>query len=161
MIRPITADDVPRVAEIHLLGQRQAYRGIVPDEMLFGKMTIAKRIKYYDANALEGYVYDDGIIKAFTIMAPCKDADKPNYFELFRIFVDPFMHGEGLGRKMALHFEQCATRHGYDKACLWALEGNTAAAFYEKMGYHKDGARKISGYFNVPEVRFTKLSLRA
>jgi len=153
----MTNADIPRIAEIHIFGQRQAYKNHVPDDILFGKMTVAKRIQYFDSNAFEGYVYDTGIIKAFTTMGPCQDADKPHSFELLRIFVDPFMQGQGIGQKMADHFEQRAAMKGYTDLCIWALECNTsAAAFYEKLGYQKDGARKISGYFNVPEIRFSR-----
>ena len=157
MIRPMTQGDVARVAEIHVFAQRGAYRGIVPDEFLFGKMSVAARIKYFGQNKYEAYVWDDGIIRGFVTMGLCEDADNKGAFELYRIFIDPFMQGGGLGRKLAAHFEHCAARHGHKDICLWALAGNTrAAAFYEHLGYRKDGATRISGYFGVTENRFAK-----
>jgi len=149
--------DIPRVAEIHVFGQRTAYRGFVSDDFLFGKMTVEARIKYFESNETEGYVFDDGLIKGFITLGPCKDEDKVDTFELYRIFVDPFMFGGGVGYKLAVHFEEVAIKQGYNKVCLWVLEGNAnARGFYEKLGYTMDGAKRISGYFGVPEVRYTK-----
>ena len=158
MIRPAKESDAPRMAEIHILGQRTAYRGFVPDEFLFGNiMTVERRIKYFAKGTAEAYVYDDGIIKGFITLGPCKDEDKPDSLELYRIFVDPFMFGEGIGGKLAAYFEEIAIKHGYNKICLWALEGNTNAhSFYEKLGYAADGAVRISEFFGVPELRYIK-----
>jgi len=158
----MTAQDHPRVAEIHVFCQRKAYRGFVPDEFLFGKMNVATRLEYLATTMLgesmKAFVFEgDSIVKAFTIMGPCEDDDNLNAYELFRIFVDPFMQGGGIGYKLAAHFEKTAAELGYKNICLWALEGNTSAAdFYKKIGYHKDGAKRISGYFDVPEIRFAK-----
>jgi len=158
MIRPLEKSDIPRIAEIHILAQRTDYRGIVTDEFLFGKMTVEKRMEYFTENETEGYVFDEGgIVKGFITLGPCKDTDKPDCFELYRIFVDPFMFGGGIGHKLAAHFEEVAIGQNYSDICLWVLEDNTKArAFYEKLGWAADGTIRISGYFDVPEVRYIK-----
>jgi len=151
--------DAPRVAEIHVFGQRAAYRGSVSDEFLFGKMTVEDRIDYFRGSDAEGYVFDeDGIIKGFVTLGPCRDEDGAGFFELYRIFVDPFMHGGGIGRKLAAYFGELAAKRGYNKSCLWVLEGNAKArAFYEKLGYEEDGAKRTSEYFKVSEVRYVEV----
>ena len=157
MIRPLEKSDVPRMAEIHVFGQRTAYRGVVSDEFLFGEMTVEKRIKYFAETTAEVYVFDDGIIKGFITLGPCKDEGNEDSLELYRIFVDPLMSGGGIGGKLAAHFEEIAVKRGHNKICLWVLEGNTKARiFYEKLGYVPDGAKRISGYFAVPEMRYAK-----
>ncbi|MCL2376156.1 MAG: GNAT family N-acetyltransferase [Defluviitaleaceae bacterium] len=157
MIRAMKTSDVPRVAEIHIFGQRTAYRGLVSEEFLFGKMTVEKRMDYFKSNGAEGYVFDDGVVKGFITLGPCEDEDGAAFFELYRIFVDPFMLGDGIGVKLAAYFEDIATERGYNEICLWVLEGNVKArAFYEKLGYIEDGAKRISGYFKVYEVRYIK-----
>ena len=159
MIRPMLLQDIPRVAEIHVFAQREAYRGTVPDSFLFGKMSVATRMKYF-ADRLhddEGFVFDDGFIKAFLTLGSCEDPDKPNSFEIYRIFVDHFFAKQGIGKLLASHSEAVAKKHGYNEICLWALERNTNAhAFYHKIGYRLDGSHRISGYFHVPEIRFVK-----
>jgi len=158
MIRALEKSDVPRIAEIHVFAQRTVYRGVVTDDFLFGKMTVKDRIEYFHVNEAEGYVFDEGgIIKGFITLGPCKDEDKPDSFELFRIFADPFMFGAGIGHKLAMRFEEAAASQGYSKICLWVLQGNSnARAFYEKLGWTADGAKRISQYFGVPEVRYIK-----
>ena len=157
MIRPMKPSDVPRVAEIHVFGQRTAYRGIVSDNFLFGKMTVEKRMEYFGSYKAEGCVYDDGIVKGFITFGPCEDEDKTGSFELYRIFVDPLMSGRGIGGKLAAHFEEVAIKRAYDEICLWVLEGNTKTRiFYEKLGYVPDGIKRLSGYFKVPEIRYIK-----
>jgi len=150
--------DAARVAEIHVFGQRAAYRSSVSDDFLFRKMTVADRIDYFKSSDAEGYVFDeDGIIKGFITLGLCGDEDGTGLFELYRIFVDPLMHGGGTGGKLAVYFEEVAAKQGYNKICLWVLEGNAKArAFYEKLGYAEDGAKRISEYFKVPEVRYIK-----
>jgi len=152
------ASDAARMGEIHVFSQRMAYRGFVPDEFLFGeKMSVEKRIGYFANGTAEAHVFDDGIIKGFITLGPCKDEDKADSLELFRIFVDPFMFGEGIGGKLAMHFEEVAVQKGYSKICLWVLQGNAnAQAFYEKIGYVADGASRISEYFGVTEVCYIK-----
>jgi len=159
MIRPMLPQDIPRVAEIHVFCQRISYRNTVPNAFLFGKMSVATRMKYF-ADRLqddEGFVYDNDFIKAFLTLGPCEDPDKPDSFEVYRIFVDHFFANQGIGKLLASHSEAVARKHGYNEICLWALECNTNAhAFYRKIGYKLDGERRISGYFNVPELRFVK-----
>jgi len=157
MIRPLEKTDVPRIAEIHVFAQRTVYRGVVPDEFLFGKMTVQKRIEYFCENETEGYVLEEGFVKGFITLGPCKDSDKPGCFELYRIFVDPFIFGQGIGGKLAEHVEKVAKERGYNEIYLWVLEGNAnARSFYARLGYVADGAVRISGYFGVPEVRYIK-----
>ena len=157
MIRPLERFDVPRIAEIHIFAQRFTYRGFVSDEFLFGKMTVEDRVEYFKHNQANGFVYDEGFIKGFITLGECEDEGKAGSLELYRIFVDPLMFGQGVGGKLARHFEEVAARQGYSEICLWVLEGNfKARAFYDKIGYMADGAKRISEYFGVPEVRYIK-----
>ncbi|MCL2574217.1 MAG: GNAT family N-acetyltransferase [Defluviitaleaceae bacterium] len=158
MIRPLEKSDIPRIAEIHIFAQRTTYRGVVPYVFLFKKMTVGDRIEYFKHNQTNGFVYDEDFIKGFITLGRCEDEDKADSLELYRIFVDPPMQGEGVGIKLAEHFEKVATEQGYSDICLWVLEGNTnARSFYEKLGYATDGAKRISEYFKVSEVRYSKL----
>ncbi|MCL2396530.1 MAG: GNAT family N-acetyltransferase [Defluviitaleaceae bacterium] len=157
-IRPMTADDAGRVAEIHVFGQRFAYKGIVSDEHLFKQTTVHERTEYFrdTASTIEGYVFDDGIIKGFLTLRLCGDEDKKGALELYRIFVDPLMHGGGIGRQLLNFFEQTAKQRDFSYVCLWMAEGNPAGTFYEKMGYGLDGGREFSKELGATMVRYSK-----
>jgi GNAT superfamily N-acetyltransferase len=136
--------DTLRVAEIHVYGWRNAYRGIVSDDYLFNKMTVSKSADRFENavrdNTEESYVFDDGILKAFMTIGSCRDADKTESFELWGIYVDPFMQRQGIGSQMISFCETKAIERGHKEICLWVFEKNeNARAFYEKFGYLPDG----------------------
>jgi len=158
--------DIPRVAEIHVFGWRCAYRGIVPDEILFNVMSVAKRIEKFEVflRDTEGtwstsgnFVYDDGIVKAFLTIGPCRDEDRQDAFELGGIYVDPCLQGQGIGTALALYCEEIAAARGYKDICLWTFEKNAAArTFYEKLGYALDGATQFLERYEAVGVRYHK-----
>ena len=161
MIRTIKMLDVPRVAEIHVYGWRNAYRGIVSDDYLFKKMLVSERIKRFEQsihdNATETYVYDDGIIKAFMTIGACRDDDKKSSFELWGLYVDPFMQRQGIGTQMVGFCEKQAIIRGFNNICLWVLAKNSASrAFYKKMGYMPDGAEKLLEHLSSNVIRYEK-----
>jgi ribosomal protein S18 acetylase RimI-like enzyme len=161
MIRLMQITDVPRVAEIHVFGWRSAYRGIVSDEFLFNKMIVSQRMISFE-NAVnnhteENYVFDDGIIKAILTIGACRDTDKMNSFELWGIYVEPFMKRQGIGNKMVNHCEKKAIERGFNEVCLWVLEKNVnARLFYEKLGYYPDGTQKFIDFLAASEIRYSK-----
>ena len=161
MIRPMQPSDVPRVAEIRVFGWRCAYRGIISDEYLFKTLLVSDRIEKINSDLIgkedRRYVYDDGIIKAFLSIGPCGDEDKPGVFELYAIYVDPCLQGQGVGAALAVHCEAEAAKRGYKEICLWTFEKNVSArAFYEKLGYKLDGATQIVEPFGATGVRYHK-----
>jgi len=165
MIRPMQISDIPRVAEIHVFGWRCAYKGIVPDEHLFNVLSVAKRMERFETSMKDKeiawnsntFVYDDGIIKAFLTIGPCRDEDKLSAFELGGIYVDPCLQGKGIGTALVAHCEEIAAKRGYNEVCLWTFEKNAAArAFYEKVGYVHDGATQIVEPYGAVGVRYHK-----
>ena len=160
MIRRMTAADISRVAEIHVMGWRNAYRGIVSDDYLFNELLVSKRIvklELYFEQDPEFYVYDDGIVKAFLTAAPGNDEGMCDALVLEALYVDAFMQNCGIGTALALHFEKIAAERGCKRVYLWTFEENTKArAFYEKLGYKFDGTRKVIGAHGWVGVRYLK-----
>lgn len=144
MIRKMVNEDSVRAAEISVYGWRNTYRGIVSDEILFKKILVSNKIKHFE-NAIENgieesYVYDDGIIKAILTIGKCRDADKQNSYELWGIYVDPFMQHQGIGKTLLKFCEEQGRNLGYGEVVLWTFEKNQLAReFYEKCGYQADG----------------------
>jgi len=103
------------------------------------------------------YVYDDGIIKAFLTIGPCRDEGKQHAFELGGLYVDPCLQGKGIGTALAMHCEQLASQHGYGEIYLWTFEKNAPArAFYEKLGYVHDGATQVVEPYGAVGIRYHK-----
>jgi len=168
MIRPMQVSDIPRVAEIHVFGWRMAYRGIVSDQHLFNNRLVSKSIDKFTQiinsddtqNEMWGnnYVYDDGIIKAFLTIGPCRDEDKQDSYELGGLYVDPCFKDQGIGRMLAHHCEKIAKQEGFTEICIWTFEKNTPArVFYEKLGYAHDGVTQIVKPYNAIGVRYAKI----
>lgn len=161
MIRIMEIADIYRAAEIHVFGWRSAYRGIVSDDFLFNKMIVAKRMNYFQKSVSdktdESYVYDDGIVKAILTIGICRDESKASAFELWGIYVDPFMQKQGIGSKMVKFCEEKALERGFKYVYLWVLEKNLSARrFYEKLGYLPDGEQKFIESLGVTEIRYYK-----
>jgi len=157
MIRPMERADIPRVAEIHTFARRVAYRGAVPDGFLFGDQnSVQTRAKAFadefGKNGRAGFVWDDGIIRGFLIVAPTGED-----LELERIFVDPLMFGEGLGRKLSAFCDEYAKQKGLKQIYLWVLEANhSARGFYENVGYRMGSSRTDQMGEATPMVRYVK-----
>ncbi|HOQ76805.1 MAG TPA: GNAT family N-acetyltransferase [Thermoclostridium sp.] len=162
MVRKATIEDVVRIAEIHVTGWRFAYRHLIPDEYLFKTMNVPARIdaftKAMNERNEDTYVFEeDQIIKAFMIIGPCRDGDRPSSFELWGLYVDPFMLRNGIGSKMLNFCEKRALDLGYRDVVLWVLEDNMIGrSFYDKMGYTFDGTRKYLDRFGLYEIRYQK-----
>jgi len=155
--------DIPRVAEIHVFGWRSAFLGIVSDEVLFGRMSVLRSVKRFESSLDSGdygenYVFDDGLIKAFMVVSPCRDEDKPDAFELGAIYVEPLMKQQGIGSALVKFCKKIAVQRGYREICLWTLEENHASRrFYEKMGFTLDGTRKFLENIQAMAVRYVKM----
>ena len=170
MIRKAVEEDAERLAEIHISGWRHAYRGILSDDFLFGKLNVCRRAGNIRKELAEGggehYVVAAGSgVAAFMVVGPSRDEDKRDggRFELWAIYVEPAMKRSGLGGELLAFCEQEAARRGMREVSLWVLERNLAGrAFYEKHGYRPDGAAKtlerLPSADGVPvvEIRYVK-----
>ncbi len=162
MVRKATVNDANRIAEIHVLGWRNAYRNLISEEFLYKAMVIYKRADFFK-KAIEElkediYVFEENeIIKGFMTIGSCRDEDKSSSFELWGLYVDPFMMRKGIGAKLLSYSEQRALELGFRDLVLWVLEENTIGrGFYSKMGYEFDGTRKHLTKFGIDEIRYQK-----
>ncbi|OQB94649.1 MAG: Acetyltransferase (GNAT) family protein [Spirochaetes bacterium ADurb.Bin110] len=162
MIRKAEIDDSSRIADIQIFGWRNAYRGIINDEVLFKKLNIEKKSQMIRNVLEEGdeewLVYEDnGIIKGMMIQGKSRDEDKKESFELWAIYVDPLMMRNGIGQKMIEYCEETARKRGYKENTVWVLEKNKIGrSFYEKNGYKEDGKKQNIEEYNAVEVRYCK-----
>jgi len=162
MIRKMELEDTARVSEICVLEWRDAYRGIISDYILFEKIRISQRTTQFEACTnnpfQENYVYDEGSsIKAFLINGPCRNEDKPGAYEIWCLYVDHFMHNQGIGTQLIAFGEARARACGYSEVVIWTLEENShARTFYENRGYATDGTIVYIQKYRVNEIRYCK-----
>ena len=170
MIRLATIDDAFRVAEISIYGWRTAYKDLLPETYLYGKLSVVKRyellLKQLETND-SYFIYEDdqtGMIKAFMVVSDSRDlhlsiggSSLPTH-ELIAIYVEPAFKGQGIGSQMIKHFEQLALSRQKSCGIIWVLKDNLPSiCFYEKQGYQFDGNVKIFEPFGLEEVRYSKV----
>jgi len=150
MVRKAAVEDAERMAEIHISGWRSAYRGILADSFLFGKLRVCRRAENLRKELAEGVVENyvaerGGVVAAFMAIGESRDEDKrgAGSLELWAIYTDPAMLREGLGGELIEFCEKEAARRGKKEVSLWVLRENAMGrAFYERHGYRPDGASK-------------------
>lgn len=85
----------------------------------------------------------DDVIVGFANYGHSRDDDSLNQGEIFALYVDPEVWGQGVGRRILA--EARADLHGlsFRTAILWVLSGNQRAmGFYEKDGWSADGSHR-------------------
>ena len=129
-IRPATAADLPRIAEIEVFNYRMNFYPIFRrDEFYFGELTVPALMQSRADFIPDILVYDDGVVKGFLHYG----GD-----EVRRLYVEPVLQGRGIG---ACLLEFAITQK--NARMLWALQKNTRAiAFYEKHGFTKTSVTK-------------------
>ena len=139
MIRKVTMQDVPRIAEIIVFGKRVAYRSIFQNDVVsFNELQVINVIDEYRNNPTlvdNMLVYDDGIIKGVI-----NRIHKDDVIEICEFYVEPFFIGKGIGKKLIQQVISEARTCNKNKIFLWVIEDNLQArTFYEKNGFVANG----------------------
>lgn len=162
MVRSPRPEDLSRLAEIHTVGWRFAYHGIVPDEVLYVERTVEKAMGFWKtilaAQVDQVLVYDDGILKGFVLHAICRDEDAVDAHEIGALYAEPAFVRQGVGSALVAAAEAKALEMGRAELKLWALEGNyRGRGFYEARGFRLDGGAKVIEEWNgARELRYSK-----
>ena len=162
-IRPATVDDAEVGAWCHLLCWREAYAGLVPDDVLLERTSdIDRRISRWRANIADGRTRWIAVnpdpaadlhdrVAGFIGTGPGRDADSPVPFELEAIYTRRAYWKTGLGTRLL------EVAVGKQPAFLWVFEGNTRArTFYERHGFIPDGTGKHDPCFDLYEIRMVR-----
>jgi GNAT superfamily N-acetyltransferase len=131
-LRPATADDMSRVADLWHAGWHDAHPGHVPEEL-----TASRTLAEFQARA-PGRVGDttvaelDGELAGFVMVV----GD-----EVEQVYVAPAHRGTGVAEVLLDEAVRQVASAGHGEAWLAVVEGNARARrFYERRGWHDDGA---------------------
>ncbi|MER5279802.1 GNAT family N-acetyltransferase [Streptomyces sp. NPDC002809] len=166
LIRDMTVDDCEAVATVRVRGWQSAYAGLMPQAHL-DAMDIAE-----DAERRRGFfAADDAVVNlvaeraglgvvGWAAYGPYRENGKRlARGELYAIYVAPEQTGTGAGRALMAEVLARAAAAGHPDLALWVLAGNAPARrFYERAGFHADGAEEpfeVDGV-PVPEVRYVR-----
>lgn len=145
-IRPATAKDASRIAEIIVTNFRvNFYPFFHDDQFYFKELNVVDMASEYaeGTDVLRNtFVYDDGIVKGIIRIS----GD-----EIEKLYVESQFQSQGIGAKL-LEFAVSKKNASW----LWALEYNTRGiAFYQKHGFRLTG-EKIVEYDWVPLLKMSK-----
>ena len=164
VVRAARPDDAHPIAAVHVATWRDAYAGLLPDELLAGldSSEWAERWRGRLAAPAGGVftlVFEaDGRVRGFASGGPSRDEFPGG--EVYAIYVDPGCQGRGAGRRLLAAATRLLADGGFAGASLWVLSGNhPARGFYESQGWHRDGTGHQwtpSDGVSVPEVRYVR-----
>ncbi|MCT9076642.1 GNAT family N-acetyltransferase [Streptomyces fulvoviolaceus] len=165
-VREMTIADCGPVAEIRIRGWQTAYRGLMPQPFL-DALSAAEDAEHHrarfgqgDGSVLNLVAEQGGEILGWACHGLYRDGElRTEDAELYAIYVDPDRFGSGIGHALLQESLRRCTTAGHQRMYLWVLKGNAPArGFYERAGFHADGAEEpfeVDGV-PVPEVRYAR-----
>lgn len=163
-VRAATRADAEAIAAVHVAGWQWGYRGQLPDDFLAELSVERYRVSWsnmLDQDALDQWTWvaeQAETIVGFCGTGPSRDADAdPGTGEVYAIYLDQSVAGQGIGRALCAHAVAQLRQHGFWAATLWVLETNARARrFYEAAGWCSDGTIKTEtrAEIELREVRY-------
>lgn len=164
-LRDAEVEDSPTIARVNAAGWRAAYRGIIDDERLERlpvddwAREIAANLAHLEADSFSLVAELDGrFAGSCFVVAPGRDDDLgPEVAELVAIYIEPALWRSGVGTSLMVAAAERVAERGYAQMSLWTFTANRRAlAFYESLGWARDGTERIHPLGGVPTVRLRK-----
>ncbi len=161
-VRRARIGDADELAETAIEAWREGFRGIVPERVdprdAWRPARIADRIAAGDRrdDAILAAVVD-GSVRGLVLQGPSRDADALiAEGEIVALYVHPDNWRQGIGRALVEAALGDLERTGHERAIVWTLADSPRnLAFYEAVGFRRDGATQRRPSFGSPlEVRF-------
>lgn len=140
-IRKAQPEDASAMATVHVTAWREAYRGIVSDEIL-ENLSIQRRTEqwtnsltdethaYHRAFVAEG----EGQVVGFAGYGASQTEETDFDGELFSIYILQAVHKQGVGRRLVNAVVKELRGMGCSSMMVWVLKDNPARGFYERLG---------------------------
>ena len=144
-VRPAETADAAAIAEIHVDTWRDAYAGILPDNVLL-RMSVARERGGWSGAVLRGedvYVSCDrrGGVTGFGSCGPNRLKGFEATSEIYTLYVAPVHQGDGYGRALVERMLKELGGRGHKSVIVWVLRENPARFFYEAMGARRVAER--------------------
>jgi ribosomal protein S18 acetylase RimI-like enzyme len=177
-VRPVEPADAEQVVTIRTRSWRQAYAGIVPDDVLAdldaeaADLVRRMRERWSDpqgARFRTVVAVRDDRVAGFATFGPYRleqgrpEPVDPAVGEVLAIYVDPDRQGRGFGQALMDTAVAELRAGGAGEIRLWVFAENTQARrFYERYGFVDDGQRHFyrmeradGSSVDLPEIRYT------
>ena len=141
VVRKATLEDASAIATVHVAAWKEAYRGIVADEVLDTLSIQRRTAQWVNSLSDEAHPYHRafvaeviGQVVGFSNFGAPQIKDSGFDGELFAIYILQAAHKMGVGRGL-VHAAVDAMRDlGYRSMMVWVLRDNPARGFYERLG---------------------------
>jgi ribosomal protein S18 acetylase RimI-like enzyme len=129
------------MGRIYVDAWQDTYPGLLPDRGLLSMS--ADRHAAYWAHVISGQTPKDAFLVAtceghgvigLASAGPSKTRDLPFGAEVFTLYVDPNHQRLGAGRALLDNLFNAMRQAGQRSAVIWALDGNPARTFYQRLG---------------------------
>ncbi len=146
MVRPAVVGDAREIARIRIITWRDAYKGIMPQEIL-DAFDLEKESQRWQ-EGLENFppergafiaelAEEDGrrVTAGYCFCGPERSQDPEYPAELYAIYVLPEYHRLGAGRALVREAAKFLAGHGYERMIIYVLKENAPSRkFYEALG---------------------------
>lgn len=137
-IRTARPDDAGAIAQVYVETWRNAYAGLVPNEVLVGMAEPRQRRQWKTQISSGDMVLvadhpDYGIV-GMGSCGPCREKRFVGSGEIYTLYVLPEWQEEGHGKDLLTAMLRVLCSSGFDGAVLWVLSSNPSRFFYEAMG---------------------------
>ena len=135
-VRPAREDDAEAIAVAHVETWRDAYAGLLPQEVLDGLSRRRQRrrwrraIRNPEAELGQVFVAEAGADGIAGFGSASRETG-----EITTLYVRPGAQRRGIGRMLFRHMAEFLE----GPVALWVLDGNPAAGFYERLGGRPGG----------------------
>lgn len=143
LIRPARPSDSGEVANVHISSWREAYTGILPDNVIDNLPLQFRRrqrwwkdcaLKYEETRPVVVAESSDHGIVGFASVEAARNPQFQGYGELTSIYLLSSYKGQGIGRALLDQAFLNLKQMGFDKAYCWVLQDNPTLDFYLKSG---------------------------
>jgi len=136
--RRATPADAEAIGAMHVQAWREAYAGLMADDVLAGLDPMQRAAMWHGIIAEGGAVWlaeQDGAVVGFGSCGRQRDESLPFAGEIGALYVLRRAQRRGIGRRLMAAMAGDLLAQGWSSASLWVLEDNAPARrFYEALG---------------------------